>query len=119
MDELHKNANLLPLKYRREEHLLNYMFDQAQNQSLAKPKARITTRSQKKKLLKTKRPYTEKFKKCLAYVSPKKWNSLPLEFHSPHTKSSFKTLTKCRATCKALAAAVLDKSDVTGNSYYY
>ena len=105
--DLHIEAELLPLKYRREEHLLNYMFDQAQNQSLAKPKTQISTRSQMKKILKIKRPYTEKFKKSLAYIGPKKWNSLPVEFHSPLTKSSFKTMVKSRATCKAAAAKLI------------
>ena len=35
-DELHKEANLLKLKYRREQHLLNFMYDQAQVSSLLK-----------------------------------------------------------------------------------
>ena len=63
-EELHSEANLLKLKYRREQHILT-----------------IRTRSQKKTLLKIKRPYTEKYKNSLSYKGPKKWNSLPIELH--------------------------------------
>ena len=64
-DELHREANILPLKYRREQHLLNYMYNQAQNQNFLKPKSKcsIQTRSHEKTLLKLKKPYTEKITK--------------------------------------------------------
>ena len=38
IDELHATASLLRLKFRREQHLLNFMFDQAQNLHLLKVK---------------------------------------------------------------------------------
>ena len=92
---IHEVSNIYKisrLKYRRENHLLNYMYDQAQNQCLLKPKSGIITRSHNKKLLKLKRPYTEKFKKSVAYLGPKKWNSLPEQFHSILTKTHFKSM---------------------------
>ena len=39
VNELHKEAGVLPLKYRREQHLLDYVYDQAQNQNLLKLKS--------------------------------------------------------------------------------
>ena len=32
IDDLHEEAKLLRLKFRRNQHLLNFMYDQAQNQ---------------------------------------------------------------------------------------
>ena len=54
-------------KPRREQHLLNFMYDCAQDSSndKEKPKTSIRTRSHKKVLLKIKRPHTEKSKKSL------------------------------------------------------
>ena len=100
-EQLHAEAGILKLKYRREQHLLNYMFDRAQNHTLHMPKSSIKTRSQNKKLLKIKRPFTEKFKKSLAYLGPKTWNSLPDQFHSALTKNYFKAIVSARATQRA------------------
>ena len=92
--ELHAQANILKLKYRREQHVLNFMFDAAQNPKRVKTRLKtgVSTRSQSKRLLKTKRPYTEKFKKSLAYQGPKKWNALSDEFHHVESKNLFKLL---------------------------
>ena len=91
-DTLHADANLLKLKYRREQHLLNFMFDKAQSTDNLKGKtvSTIKTRSQKKKLLSLKRPRTEKFKKSLAYTGPYKWNSLPDALPHEQSKAAFK-----------------------------
>ena len=93
-DELHAQAGLLKLKFRREQHLLNFMFDQAQDPTLLKrkPENAIRTRSSNKKLLRTKRPFTEKFKNSLAYRGPKKWNALPENCHHVQTKAAYKAL---------------------------
>ena len=93
-EALHTEANLLKLKYRREQHLLNLMFDRAQTEaSLRKPsKSAIKTRSQSKKLLMLKRPRTEKFKKSLAYAGPTKWNLLPEAVQHECSKDTFKVL---------------------------
>ena len=93
-DELHAEANLLKLKFRREQHLLNFMFDQAQIPDLLKVKMThmVKTRSSCKKTLKIKRPRTEKFKKSLAYLGPKKWNILPEELHHVQSKHAYKIL---------------------------
>ena len=65
-----------------------------------------TTRSQNKKLLKIRRPKTEKFKKSLAYNGPSKWNSLPLNFHQAEDKWEFKKLARNRVTLKAIRARI-------------
>ena len=92
IDELHVQANLLKLKYRREQHVINFMYDRAQDDTMLKSKSghSMRTRSSKKKLLKLKRPYTEKFRKSLAYRGPKQWNALPDTLHHTRTKAAFK-----------------------------
>ena len=93
-NDLHLEANLMKLHYRREQHILNYMYDEAQVPAnlRAKSKSAMKTRSSNKILLKVKRPITEKFKKSLAYTGPKKWNSLPEKFHHTATKPAYKSL---------------------------
>ena len=73
-DELHSDVNLLKLRYRREQHLLNFMFDASQCESNMQSvrTTGVKTRSAGKKLMKIKRPRTEKFKKSLAYCGPQK-----------------------------------------------
>ena len=92
--DLHAEASLLRLKFRREQHISNFMYDVAQdsaNQKL-RPKLSIKTRSSNKVLLRTKRPRTEKFKKSLAYTGPKKWNSLLANFHNAPSKAKYKRM---------------------------
>ena len=91
-DELHADAKLLKLKFRREQHLLNYMFDMSKQKVNVKEKRKVGafTRSQKGKLLRVKRPRTEKFKKSLRYRGPKKWNNLPSEVQQKVSRSEFK-----------------------------
>ena len=92
--DLHKSANLLRLKFRREQHLLNHNYDTAQDETTHKvnSKVPVKTRSSKKLLLKIKRPHTERFKKSLAYVGVKKWNDLPQGFHHTQTKAVYKSM---------------------------
>ena len=92
--DLYAEASLLRVKFRREQHLLKFMFDQAQNPNLLRKKSSyaIRTQSSNNKLLKTKRPHTEKYKKSLAYLGPKKWNKLPEAFHHAEYKCSYKLL---------------------------
>ena len=94
--ELHEEAKLLKLKYRREEHLLNFMYDWSLDPIKLKAKRGegVTTRSCNKKLMRTKKPMTEKFKKSLAYFGPKKWNALSDKFHQAPTKGNFKVLVR-------------------------
>ena len=51
--DLHEEATLLQLKFRREQHLLNFMYDQAQNPSMLKKGTgyKIRTCSSNKRLL--------------------------------------------------------------------
>ena len=91
VEELHRLAKLQKLKVRRDQHLLSYMFDQACTGKHLK-KRRLTgvkTRSQNKKLLHLCKPNTEKFKKSLAYRGPRRWNSLPDQYHHCKTRSQF------------------------------
>ena len=93
-DELHNEAKLLKLKHRRQQHLLNHMFDQAQNAKnyRQRPSSGVKMRSQNKKLLKIKRPYTERFKKSFGYLGPKLWNALPERFHHAPCKLTYKNM---------------------------
>ena len=103
--DLHAEANLLQLIYRREQHELNLMYDFAQLDSNRKSttKLSIKTRSSNKLLLKIKRPYTEIFKKSLCYAGLKKWNALPEKYHRASTKPAYMSLIKDRVTLKAIA----------------
>ena len=64
-DEMHNEVRLLQLKYRREQHLLNFMFDMSRfKDNMQNPNVDgVRTRSAKKYLMKIKRLRTEKFKK--------------------------------------------------------
>ena len=107
--ELHREAGLLKLKYRREQHLLHLVYDWSKNKGnlKVKPVNSVVPRSQAKKLFKIKKPYTEKFKKSIAYRGPRKWNLLPLDFHESATKPAFKHLVKCRVAKKSEVQATL------------
>ena len=52
-DELHKEAGLLKLKFRREQHLLNFVYDWSldENKLKSKPLGSVSTRSQEKQLI--------------------------------------------------------------------
>ena len=101
---MHSEAKLLKLRFRREQHLLNFMFDKAHHSGNLeiKAEAAAVTRSQKKKIMKLKKPKTEKFKKSLAYKGPTCWNSLPLEMHMAEDKLSYKRLVGSWVDKKAL-----------------
>ena len=92
-EELHREAGLLTLSSRREQHLMNFMFDWSWDPQYVKVphEPTITTRSQKKRLLKLKKTRTEKYKKCLSYCGPKKWNALPTVLHEAVHKPVFKS----------------------------
>ena len=94
VEELHAEAGLLKLKYRREQHLLNLIYDWSRDNSLTanKTEGSISTHSSKKRLFKIKKPRTEKFKKSLTYRGKCKWNELSVEFHQAASKSSYKLL---------------------------
>ena len=106
-NDLHAEANLLKLKFRREQHTLNFMYDQAQNTTNLKPKSKLSvkTRSANKVLLRTKCPRTEKLKKSLAYMGPKKWNDLPEYFHNAPSKTKFKSMVSDWVVHKAIRIA--------------
>ena len=75
-DELHEEVGLLKLSSRRGLHLLNSMFDWSWDPLYAKAPpglagSNIKTRSQEKRLLKLKKPSTEKYRKSLSYSGQK------------------------------------------------
>ena len=105
-------AHLSKLTLRREEHTLNLMFDLSFDPEYVKTsRSTVTTRSQNKRLLKVKRPKTEKFKKSLAYKGPTKWNALPVDYHNLVTKTLFKQRVKMRFA-KRTQTETKSKNDV-------
>ena len=108
-DDLHVEGKLLKLKYRSEQHLLNFMYDQSRVPSnLKKTKAEgVKTRSGHKINLKIKKPLTERFKRSLAYTRPKKWNALPEHLQKATSKEVFKSLIARRISDKAAAAVLV------------
>ena len=91
-ESLHTEANILKLKYRREQHLLNLMYDWSLDSAKLKSKSKggVVTRSSSKRQLRVKKPNTEKFKKALTYRGPKKWNALPTDIHQITDKAALK-----------------------------
>ena len=110
--DLHLQAGLLNLKYRREQNLLNFMYTWANDPSRLKYKSvpGPRTRFTKKTLLTVNRPRTEKFKKSFAYLGPKKWNHLPVEVHESYQlqdKGNYRT---------HISRSMVKKAGATGNS---
>ena len=103
--ELHSEAKLLKLNYRREQHMLSYMYDQSLNPALLKKRKRdgVRTRSHCKRLLRIKRPINEKFRKSVTYRGPKTWNALADSFHQAQSKAVFKSLVRSKVTLQAKA----------------
>ena len=104
VNDLHEDADLLKLKFRREQHMLSLMFDYAASVNNRKvPNTEgVQTRSHKKKLLKLKKPRTEKYKKSLSYQGPRKWNMLPEDIQLCASKVEFKKLVKGHVELKSL-----------------
>ena len=102
-DELHAAATLLPLKYRREQHLMNYMYDMStmEENVVKRREGGPTTRSQKYKTLRVKKPRTEKFRKSLAYRQ--NWNRLPGPIRESGSKEEFKREVEACMQLKAMA----------------
>ena len=114
--ELHTEAKLLKLKYRRELHLLNFVFDKAGNAENLKPKRSVgvTTRSHNCKLFRTRKPKTEKFKKSVTYTGPKKWNALPADLQNIVAKPEFKVAIQRYIELKAQTQDRVDMGEVAG-----
>ena len=74
-------AKLDKLKLRRKQHLLQHLYISSHNgsyQGWKSSRTNIVTRQSKKKLMKTIKPNTTKFRNSLAYKGPRAWNKLPL-----------------------------------------
>ena len=94
--ELHTKANLLQLRHSRGIHLLTHMYDQAKHVRNLKVRKEggVKTRSQNKRLLKMKKPSTERFKKSPTYRGPKRWNALSGDMHHIASRTQFNTKVK-------------------------
>ena len=105
-NDIHYEARLHKLKYRREQHVLNYMYDLSLDDKLLRPRPKegVQVRSHNKRLMKLKRPKTERFKRSLAYVGPTKWNALPQQFHHTQHKEAYKTLVSNLISQKAIGS---------------
>ena len=111
-DDLHNEAGLLKLKYRREQRILNFIYDWSldKDKLKTKPSGSVSTHSQDKRLLKLKKPITEKYKRSLAYRGPNKWNKLPVILHLAPSKPAFKTLIEKRMMLKSETSIHLNNS---------
>ena len=90
---LHIEAKLEKLHERRQQHLLQHMFQISRSKGFGGWKKRgtsIVTRMGKKKLMKIKKPNTEKFKNSISYLGPKAWNGLPLDIQKIEDPTDFK-----------------------------
>ena len=114
--DLHEEAGLLKLKDMQNQHLINFMYDMASNvENLRQPKLEgVNTNSSNKKILKVKRPKTECFKKCLAYLGPKVWNALPDHLHHITVKSVFKTQVRLMVEKRAATALETPNLGISG-----
>ena len=114
-DELHSAAELLKLKYRRETHLLNLMFDKAgvPGNLKCQRSTGMSTRSSVKKLLKIRRPRTEKYKKSLSYAGPRIWNALPSNIQQAESRADFKCKIRAHMEIKSLGASKVNLLDAT------
>ena len=90
------------------------MFDRAQDPSFLKKK-HLNIQSEHR-LLKCKRPYTEKLKKSLAYQGPKRWNALSEQLHHAPNKNVYRlkvsNLVKGKSAADNLGACELDQTIV-------
>ena len=98
-DQLHKDSNLLKLKYRREQHLLQFMFNKRDGgdpsfRRVSKRKG-VSTRASSKCNFILRKPNTEKFKKSVSYLGPKKWNLLSADTQKLGCKLLFKNAVAC------------------------
>ena len=102
-NDMRDDVNLLKLKDRSKQHMLNFMFDMSQyNHNMQNNRTEgVKTRTSGKCLMKIKRPRTEKFKKSLAYHGPKKWNALPQNLQLSKSKGEFKLRLEARIIHKA------------------
>ena len=91
--ELHKEAQLDPLKLRRRRHLLLHMYQFSKLKGFCnwKTKGRITTRNNSKKLMIVKKPNSTKYQKSITYLGPKTWNNMPKSLHEVENYATFKS----------------------------
>ena len=110
---LHDEAKLLRLRYRRETHILQFMYTKSKDTNFCKKSTRrrsrigVKTRSQKKCNFILGKPSTEKYKRSISYKGPKIWNTLPGTIQKANSGFEFKNKV-CKfmnkKTKKALAA---------------
>ena len=67
----------------------------------------VRTCYSRKKLMRVKRPKTERFKRSLTYRGPRKWNALPEDLQFKETKGEFKNKVQTYILQKSLEARPL------------
>ena len=104
-DLVHNESKLLKLKYRREQHLLQFMFTKKNEPSLLKPsRPGVATRASTKHNFRLRKPITEKYKRCASYQGPLKWNRLPHSVQLSDNSAIFKA--KIRNIMEARVKAI-------------
>ena len=91
--QVHLEANLLKLKDRRKQHILQHMYKISNKKTFQGWKTRtsgVKTRQGKKKLMQLKRPNTTTFQNSLTYQGPRRWNMLPIEIQNAEDYPTFK-----------------------------
>ena len=89
VNQLHIDAHLLPLKFRRKISTIKLMFDMKDNDEL-RDNSRLFTRLHDFITLVVPFPRTERFKRSICYVGPKHWNELPGYLKSINDRVEFK-----------------------------
>ena len=94
---LHNDAKLLRLKYRRETHVLQFMYIKSKDANFCKKSARrksrvgVKTRFQRKNNFTLGKPSRVKFIRSISYKGLKMWNSLPREIQKATSAFDFKS----------------------------
>ena len=93
VNQLHIDAHLLRLKYRRKISILKLMFDMKENNQLC-DNSQISTRRHDYVTFDVPFPWTERFKRSISYIGPFHWNELPGYLKSIDDRVKFKVALK-------------------------
>ena len=95
--DLHREASLLPLKYRINTSLLKILFDHSREPDNLDVKVRgSSTRLHDGPIFPVPFPKSEGFKKSVAYYGPTLWNALPHHIRMASDKKYFTRLLKTK-----------------------
>ena len=95
--DLHREASLLPLKYRINTSLLKILFDQSREPDNLDVRVRgSSTRLHDGPIFPVPFPKSEGFKKSVAYYGPTLWHALPHHIRMASDKKYFTRLLKTK-----------------------